>query len=337
MEIVNILKSILVLSGLSLILGITLTIVFRKLTLKISGKEEPNQSLWSGVNSGGCKGFEANDHILVDIGTEDSPEKTKKIDEVLGMGIEEMQLKVCVLRCKGGQNEALKKYDYHGPIDCRISSILFKGNKLCEYGCLGGGHCVTVCPFHAIKMGSNYLPFIDPNKCTACGICVRECPRQVLELIPRSQLIYLACSILDEGEDVKDFCRVGCTGCSLCISACPYEKAIAMQGSLPSMNYQMCASCGICYNKCPTNSFIDRAKARPYAIIATQCDGCGECIEVCQFNAIEGESGKKHTVIKDKCIGCGRCFEICPMRVITIAGALGYADEGQLVNEVSVR
>jgi electron transport complex protein RnfB len=170
------------------------------------------------------------------------------------------------------------------------------------------------------------LPIIDSDKCTACGICVKECPRQVLELIPRSQLIYLACKTLDKGKTVKNVCKVGCIGCTLCVKVCPYEGAIEMDGNLPKINFEKCTSCGICYNKCPTNSFIDRAKARPYAIISSKCDGCGECVKVCQFKAIEGEPGKRHTIIKDKCIGCGRCFEVCPIKVITMAGALGYAD-----------
>ncbi|GAI57575.1 unnamed protein product, partial [marine sediment metagenome] len=62
---------------------------------------------------------------------------------------------------------------------------------------------------------------------------------------------------------------------------------------------------------------------RGYGVLT---DGCAECVKVCQFKAIEGEPGKRHGVIKDKCIGCGRCFEVCPIKVITMAGALGYAE-----------
>jgi ferredoxin len=155
---------------------------------------------------------------------------------------------------------------------------------------------------------------------------VKECPKQVLELIPRSQLVYIACKSLDKGKAVKNVCKVGCIGCNMCVKVCPYEGAIAMDGSLPVMNYEKCTSCGICYNKCPTKSFIDRAPARPHATISQQCDGCSECVKVCLFKAIDGEPGKKHVVVKDKCIGCGRCFEVCPIKVITMIGALGYAE-----------
>ena len=335
MSILEILKSIAGLGGLSLIFGIILAIAFKKLAVKISEEERKIKEILPGVNCGACgfPGCEAYAKALVEktgeyppnLCTVGGPETAKEIGEILGVEVEESEPRVCVLRCKGGRAEAVERYEYVGPGDCRSNYILLGGNKACVYGCLGGGHCVTVCPFGAIEMGPNHLPVIDPSKCTACGICVKECPRQVLELIPRSQLVYLACKSLDKGKAVKNVCKVGCIGCTMCVKVCPYEDAIAMEGSLPIMDYRKCTSCGICYNKCPTKSFVDRAKARPYATISQQCDGCGECVKVCQFKAIEGEPGKKHVVIKDNCVGCGRCFEVCPIKVITMIGALGYA------------
>jgi electron transport complex protein RnfB len=336
MEIVPVLKSILGLGGLSLIFGIVLAIAFKKLAVQISEEEKKIRDLLPGVNCGACgfPGCDAYAHALAqktgeyppNLCTVGGPRTTKKIGEVLGVEVEETEPKVCVLRCKGGRKEAVEKFEYIGPGDCRSNYVLLGGNKACEYGCLGGGHCVAVCPFGAIHMGPNHIPIIDPDKCTACGICVKECPREVLELKPRSQLVYLACKSRDKGKAVKNVCQVGCIGCSLCVKACPYEGAIEMDGSIPVMHYDKCTSCGICFNKCPTKSFIDKAKARPYAIISSKCNGCGECVKVCQFKAIEGESGKRHVIIKDKCIGCGRCFEVCPIKVITMAGALGYRE-----------
>lgn len=332
---VNILKSIAGLAGLGLIFGIVLAVAFKKLAVQISPKEERIRDLLPGTNCGVCGfiGCEAYAHALAEktgkysatLCVVGGPDTAKDIGEILGIEIEEEEPNVCILRCKGGRDDAIERYEYHGPGDCRTNHILFGGNKACEYGCLGGGHCISVCPFKAIEMGPNHLPIIDTNKCTGCGICVEECPRQVLELIQGSQLVYLACRSFDESKAVTDVCTVGCIGCNICVNVCPFEGAIVMDGNLPEIDYTKCTSCGICYNKCPTNSFIDRAKVRPYAIISAHCNGCGECIKVCQFEAIKGEPGKRHVVTKDRCVGCGRCFEICPLKVITIAGALGYA------------
>mgnify|MGYP001561435313 CR=1 FL=1 len=230
---------------------------------------------------------------------------------------------ISVLRCKGGLAEAPALYENLGPTDCRQQYILFGGNKACSFGCLAGFHCVGVCPNQAIRKGDNGLPEIDMNKCLGCGKCVKECPRRVLELIVRSPLIYLACNSRI-GPAVKNLCSVGCTACNVCVEECPHPGAIAIAENHARINYVKCTSCGICYHKCPPNSFLDRARTRPYALISLQCDGCGDCKRLCQFDAIQGKMGKRHQVLKEKCIGCGRCFEVCSIRVITMVGALGY-------------
>jgi ferredoxin len=41
------------------------------------------------------------------------------------------------------------------------------------------------------------------------------------------------------------------------------------------------------------------------------CNGCGECIQICQLDAkvmVDGIS----TVNLDRCIGCGNCVAVCP-------------------------
>ena len=259
-------------------------------------------------------------------------ELVETLAAILGRPIKPAGPQLAAVRCKGGISDAVERYSYDGPHDCRSNYILLGGNKACRYGCLGFGHCVGVCPYKAIKMGPERIPIIDPKACTGCGICVKDCPRRVIELIPKTQLIYLACRTEDKGKEVKKVCKKGCITCAVCVEVCPYEGAISIdpgphghKGNIPTIHYEKCTSCGICRAKCPTDSFVDRVKVRPYAIISLNCDGCEECVKVCEMDAIEGKPGKKHIVTKEKCIGCGRCFAVCPIRAITVAGALGYA------------
>lgn len=49
-------------------------------------------------------------------------------------------------------------------------------------------------------------PVIEENECSACGICVDECPEGVLELVG------------DVAEPVNDD---DCTGCAACMEVCP--------------------------------------------------------------------------------------------------------------------
>jgi electron transport complex protein RnfB len=326
-----IVKAILGLGGLGLLLGIVLAIAHTKLAIKPNPQEEAIRSILPGANCGAC-GFPGCDIFAEKVAKGEvdpnfclfgGPEVAREIGRILGKDVTLKESMVAALICRGGKNECKERYVYDGGSDCRQAYVLFGGNKSCVFGCVGLGHCASVCPFGAIRMNENHLPVIDEKKCTGCGICVKECPKNTLMLIPRRKLVYLACVSHDKGKDVKNVCSVGCIACNICVKFCPY-KALEMKDNLPVMDFDKCTDCGICYAKCPTHSFIDRAKARPYAIITPACNGCGECVKVCQFKAIEGEAGMRHRVITDKCIGCGECHKICPEKAITMAGALGH-------------
>jgi len=60
----------------------------------------------------------------------------------------------------------------------------------------------------------------------------------------------------------------------------------------------------------PITSFVD----------ADLCSGCGICIQVCPYSAVEkGADGKSH-VIEALCKGCGACGATCPQGAITMKG-----------------
>ncbi len=325
------LTAILLLGGLGFLMGILLSFAHSKLRVEINAKVAQIRDYVPGANCGACgfPGCEAFAEAVAKgeadpFGCPVSDEDVRgRIAEIMGVKPEAKESKVAVLRCQGGKEECQRRFLYDGEKDCRTVSLLFSGDKECVYACVGYGHCVKVCPFGAIRMTENLLPEIDEDKCTGCGICVAECPKKVLFLIPRSKLVYLACVSRDKGRQVRDVCAVGCFACGICIKVCP-EKALKMENNLPEMDYTLCTDCGICVHKCPTRSYLDRAKARPYAMISTACNGCGECVKVCQFKAIEGELGSRHKVIVERCIGCGECFKVCPIKAITMVGALGY-------------
>lgn len=66
-------------------------------------------------------------------------------------------------------------------------------------------------------------------------------------------------------------------------------------------------------------------------LIAERCTGCGQCGELCRFNAIK-VFGTTVMVFADLCHSCGGCFLVCPEKALAeekrLVGvvAKGYAD-----------
>jgi electron transport complex protein RnfB len=325
-------KAVAGLGGLGLIIAVVLVIASVRLAVRVDEREAAVRAVLPGANCGAC-GFPGCDGYAAAVAAGSAPLNScsvggasvaRAIGEIMGQEAGAVEPRVAVLICRGGEDVAPHRFVYKGAHDCREAALLLGGPKACPYGCVGLGHCVTVCPVAAIRMGDQNLPVIDEKKCIGCGKCVKECPKATLMLLPRTKLVYLACASHDKGKAVKDVCRVGCIACGLCVKNCP-TGALTLVNNLPVMDFAKCIDCGICVHKCPTRSFIDRAKGRPKATINPNCTGCGECVKVCKFKAIEGEPGKQHRVIPERCIGCGECRKVCKADAIQMVGALGHA------------
>lgn len=158
--------------------------------------------------------------------------------------------------CRGGNSEAVTKMaEYYGPLSCSAMDIVSGGDKLCYYGCLGGGDCVDACPFNAMVMNENGLPEVIEELCIGCGMCEKACPRNVIEMHPSDRNVFVFCKNQDDPKKSKEVCSVSCMGCGIC--ARKSEGGVEIVNNLGIINYQLIDESKIPFEKCKTQA-IDR-------------------------------------------------------------------------------
>lgn len=219
------------------------------------------------------------------------------------------------IMCQGSNSKAKRRFKYEGFADCRAAILAGGGDKSCIYGCLGYGTCASVCPFDAITMSDDGLPIVDIIKCTGCKKCETACPKKVIEVLPASKAVVVACHSRDKGVETKKNCQVGCIGCGICVKTCPFD-AVSVTNNFASVDVNRCRVCGLCVTKCPTKSIVDFIPKRAKAFVKDNCIGCQICVKACPVNAPLGEQKKLHHIDQSKCIGCGICTAKCPVQAI---------------------
>ncbi len=252
-------ESILVLSLIGLVFGSGLAVASRFLAVKRDERLEALEEVLPGANCGacgspGCGAFASAviEGDAVPTGcTVGGAAVAEQIASILGVEVETVGAQVAHVFCQGGLDDRHVQYVYSGPRDCRAMNILSGGDRSCDSGCLHQGTCRDVCPFDAISMGDNGIPVVNWDLCTACGICVAACPRDIIHLVPQDQKLVVECSNPGRAKDVRQVCKVGCLACGMCVRACD-SKAWSMDNNLPVLDNQACQLAGTCIEKCPT-------------------------------------------------------------------------------------
>ncbi|MDD4489893.1 MAG: Fe-S cluster domain-containing protein [Paludibacter sp.] len=187
-------------------------------------------------------------------------ETMKNVAELLGKVAVTQVPKVAVVRCNGTCEHRPRYNEYDGVKHCFIAHNLYSGETNCSWGCLGFGDCELSCEFDAIKVNPiTRIPEVDEDKCTACGACVRACPKLLIELRkkgPKGRRVYVSCRNEDKGHITRKACEVGCIGCAKCQKVCPHD-AITITNSLAFIDDEKCKLCRECVIVCPTDAIID--------------------------------------------------------------------------------
>jgi TPP-dependent indolepyruvate ferredoxin oxidoreductase alpha subunit len=123
-----------------------------------------------------------------------------------------------------------------------------------------------------------------------------------------------------------------CVGCVVCEYACSLEKekvfnpvksrirAIRLD---PLSNVAIaCKACkeAPCVAACPEKALTQSTETGVVTVDEDKCNGCGWCIETCDYGAITLHPDKRKVIICDLCNGEPACVQFCPEGALTLSG-----------------
>ena len=181
----------------------------------------------------------------------------QKVAGILGRTAVAADPKIAVVRCNGNCEARPRTNQFDGASSCAVAASLYGGETGCSFGCLGLGDCTLACGFDAIHINPETgLPEVDEEKCTACGACVKACPKLIIELRnkgPKGRRVFVSCINKDKGGVARKACNNACIGCSKCFKECKFD-AITISDNLAYIDHTKCRLCRKCVEVCPTGA-----------------------------------------------------------------------------------
>ncbi|MBN2532546.1 MAG: RnfABCDGE type electron transport complex subunit B [Spirochaetales bacterium] len=266
--IINITYALLTVGGLGISFGILLAFASKILEVKKDERISRIEEILPGLNCGACGFAGCVSYAEAIVGADAAltlcsaggEETAAGLARIMGRQIEvSMEKKVTQVHCRGGKTSAKYEYQYSGIKDCNAIYPLYGGNKVCKWGCLGLGSCISVCPVDAIDYDEENLVWVDKEKCIGCGNCIAVCPTGVMQFVPYKADVIVACNSKDKGPVVKKYCKVGCIGCMICEKQSP-EGGFIVDSFLARIDYNATGERENAKKKCPPKCIITNYK-----------------------------------------------------------------------------
>jgi electron transport complex, RnfABCDGE type, B subunit len=247
----------LLLGALGLVFGGMLSFASKKFHVDVDERVAQVRECLGGANCGAC-GYPGCDGFAAAVVKGEAPitgcapagdKGAKAIGKIMGLEAVTGEKLVARVLCQGENGVAKDRYAYDGYQSCATAAGLAGGPKDCRFACLGLGDCQDKCMFGAISM-ENGIAHVNPDLCTACGACVKACPRGVMKLLPVSSSVIVRCRNSDVARVARAVCMDACIGCGRCKKECQYE-AITVENGFARIDPEKCTRCGACAAVCP--------------------------------------------------------------------------------------
>lgn len=247
-----------IVAGIGVLAGVGLTLASKLMAVKVNENVAQVRAALPGANCGacgyaGCDDYAKNvaeDHtVKANLCTPGGSMVAMEISRILGVEFEAIAGKYAVMRCSGSREKTNYVMDYQGYQSCNANKLFYRGRGACDKSCLGFGDCVHACDYNAIAV-ENGLAHINRSRCVGCGQCAKVCPNNLIDIIPDTAKIVVACNSEATGARTKENCSIGCISCGLCEKSCKFD-AIHVENGHANIDYDKCKNCGMCVTACP--------------------------------------------------------------------------------------
>jgi TPP-dependent indolepyruvate ferredoxin oxidoreductase alpha subunit len=123
-----------------------------------------------------------------------------------------------------------------------------------------------------------------------------------------------------------------CVGCQICEYACSFEKEgvfnplkSRIRAVRVNMTFNSAFTCRTCISApcvaaCPQDALTQSKHTGTITVDEAKCEGCGWCIESCQYGALTLHPSTHKPLICDACDGNPKCIPACPESALSLRG-----------------
>ena len=123
-----------------------------------------------------------------------------------------------------------------------------------------------------------------------------------------------------------------CVGCDICEYACSFEKEKVfnpLKSRIRSVRigqtFNTAVTCKGCIDvpctvACPEKALMRSSETGAIMVDEEKCNGCGWCIEACEYGAVTMHPDKRKVIICDTCGGDPKCIPLCPESALSLTG-----------------